>query len=126
MENLEAFCRKWLLAWTGNQPEHLRSFYTLDAYYRDPYQAAGISGEQLLPYFKKLLKLNPSWTWEAIEIIPTAQGACVKWQATIPVGNQIIHETGLDIVEIKEGRICRNEVYFDRTAWLKAVNLTPS
>ena len=116
------FCHDWLSAWTGNQPEKLRSFYSAGAFYRDPGKPEGITGAELLPYFKKLLARNPRWVWESVEVLPTDKGFCLKWKATIPVHNQIIYETGLDIIELHDGKITRNEVYFDRTELLKALN----
>lgn len=122
---LNDFCTRWLLAWTGNRPEELLSFYAADAVYRDPARPAGLRGrEQMEPYFRKLLAANPHWTWEPLEVIPTAKGCTLKWRALIPVGTQTIEETGLDIVEIDGVKITRNEVYFDRTAILNAVNIT--
>lgn len=116
-----AFCDAWLASWTGNQPEKLLSFYAEDAYYSDPAKREGLRGhEQIAPYFKKLLAFNPAWTWRALEIIPNSSGFTLKWEATIPAQGQDITETGLDIVEIKEGKITRNEVYFDRSALLKS------
>jgi hypothetical protein len=115
------FCRNWLETWTGNRPEALRAFYTDDAFYRDPAKPGGIRGAELLPHFTKLLALNPDWKWEAVEILETRQGFCLKWKATIPVKGQTITETGLDIVELKDGLISRNEVFFDRVNWMRAL-----
>ena len=121
MDILTDFCTDWLGAWTGNQPEQLMTFYTEDAFYSDPATRNGLHGyEQLLPYFSKLLKYNPNWQWKALEIIETAKGFTLKWEATIPVGDTNIIEQGLDIVELRSGKISRNEVYFDRATWLKA------
>ncbi len=117
---LKNFCDQWLDAWSGNRPELLRSFYSHDAFYRDPHKINGIRGDEILPYFQKLLKLNPDWRWKTLELFPNETGACLKWQASIPVSNKVIIETGMDLLEIKNGLITRNEVYFDRTAWLKA------
>lgn len=116
------FCQHWLQAWTGNQPEHLRSFYAADAFYRDPARPQGVRGSELLPYFQKLLARNPNWRWKILEIMATANGFCLKWAAEIPVNQTVVKETGLDIVEIKEGKITRNEVYFDRVALMKELN----
>ncbi len=112
----QLFCDLWLSAWTGNEPEKLRQFYCDDAFYRDPSRPNGIRGAELLPYFKSLLFHNPDWQWKALEIIPTQKGFCLKWMATIPLGSATIKEAGLDIVELRDGKISRNEVYFDRTA----------
>ena len=110
----QSFCTQWLEAWTGNQPEKLLSFYADDAFYRDPAKPGGLRGhKELLSYFKKLLAKNPDWVWKAKEIFPTSGGFTLKWEATIPRGDKVLTEVGLDIVEVKDGKITRNEVYFD-------------
>ena len=123
MTNID-FCTNWLNSWTGNRPDLLLSFYSEDAFYSDPATRQGLKGhEQLLSYFTKLLKYNPNWKWKIVEIIETGKGFTLKWEATIPVGDKNIIEQGLDIVELENGKISRNEVYFDRTSWLKAAEL---
>ncbi|SRR5579872_3066269 len=117
--DLNRFCHDWLAAWTGNAPEKLWDFYTDDAYYSDPARPDGLRGAEILPYFRKLLAQNPHWIWRADEIIPTAQGFCLKWRATIPNGNGTVEAVGLDIVELRVGKISRNEVYFDRTPLMR-------
>lgn len=122
-QELFMFCTEWLLAWTGNRPEDLINYYSRDAFYSDPANKSGLKGhEQLMEYFRKLLAANPAWKWEVVEIFPTEKGLTLKWKATIPLGTEQIIEYGLDIVEIDNGRITRNEVYFDRTALLAGLN----
>ncbi len=113
------FCNKWLPAWTGNRPDTLLEFYSENAFYSDPANPQGLRGHaKLRPYFTKLLAANPDWKWETIEVFPTHHGFILKWRATIPIGDTKIQEYGLDIVELKNGKVSRNEVYFDRTQWL--------
>ena len=124
MDNIELaeFCDEWLEHWTGNMPEKLIKFYTEDALYIDPANRNGLRGhKEILPYFEKLLAVNPDWTWKPIEIIPFEKGCILKWECTIPVGERIINEKGLDIVELRGRRICRNEVYFDQTRLVAAI-----
>lgn len=112
-----AFCREWLAAWTGNEPDRLLRYYAEDAAYRDPARPAGLQGHaEMRSYFAKLLAANPTWIWKPLEVIPTERGFCLKWQATVPQGDRTIVETGLDLVELTDGKITRNEVYFDRVA----------
>ena len=123
MQTLSDFCTNWLNSWTGNQPQNLLTFYAEDAFYSDPAIRQGLTcHQQLLPYFTKLLKYNPNWKWKALEIIETTKGFTLKWEATIPIGDTHLTEQGLDIVELQNGKITRNEVYFDRSNWLKALN----
>lgn len=111
------FCQEWLAAWTGNQPERLIEFYAEGAYYRDPARPGGLRGHaEIYPYFVKLLAANPAWTWQPLEVFPTERGFSLKWQAAIPVGARTVVEIGLDLVELADRRITRNEVYFDRLA----------
>jgi ketosteroid isomerase-like protein len=115
-EAAKRLCDAWLPAWTGNRPEHLIGFYSIDAYYSDPAHPAGLRGRaELLSYFQKLLARNPDWTWTLKEVIPTSPGFVAKWSARIPVGDEIREVEGLDIVEVRDGKITRNEVYFDRS-----------
>ncbi|MBI2519719.1 MAG: nuclear transport factor 2 family protein [Bdellovibrio sp.] len=98
-------------AWSGNRPDFLLSFYSENAYYQDPAHPNGLRGHhEILSYFKKLLAKNPNWRWECQEIFSTEKGFTLKWCAHIPGLNPII---GLDIVEITDNQITRNEVYFD-------------
>lgn len=113
-ESAEAFCRRWLAAWTGNRPQALVEFYAEDCYYQDPGRPEGLRGHaQLRPYFDKLLARFPDWVWEPVEVFPNQRGFCLKWQATIPMGSERRTAVGLDIVEVADGKITRNEVYFD-------------
>ncbi len=119
---LAEFCSKWLEHWTGNMPEKLIKFYTEDALYIDPANRDGLHGhKEILPYFEKLLAVNPDWTWEPLEIIPTEKGCILKWECAIPIGGRIINEKGLDIVELRGRKVCRNEVYFDQTRLVAAI-----
>ncbi len=114
------FCRQWLPSWTGNEPEVLLQFYTENAYYSDPAHPEGLKGrEQLRVYFTKLLEANPNWIWEPVEVFPTLRGFTLKWRAVIPIAKKKLVEYGMDIVELEDGKISRNEVYFDRSRWLE-------
>ncbi len=124
MNNSEAiaFCKQWLPTWTGNKPDLLIDIYAETAFYSDPANKGGLKGRaQILPYFKKLLAANPNWAWEVVEVFPTEHGFTMKWKATIPIGPEVVTEYGMDLVEVTQGKITRNEVYFDRSALLDAL-----
>ena len=116
------WCDGWLDAWTGNDPERLLAFYADDAVYQDPAARGVLRGRaQFGPWITGLLAANPEWTWTREQLMPTDKGFTLKWRAVIPVGAGVVEEYGLDIVEVKAGRIVRNEVFFDRTALLRAL-----
>jgi hypothetical protein len=119
-EEARTFAEKWLPAWTGNNPGMLAGFYSDDAFYLDPAVPQGVKGkEALIKYFTKLLSFNPDWVWTQIEGIPLEDGFLNKWLAKIPVGDKVLEIAGVCFVQINdEGKIYRNEVYFDRSPLL--------
>jgi steroid delta-isomerase-like uncharacterized protein len=122
LERAKEFCERWLPAWTGNKPDLLISFYADDAFYSDPYIPQGLKGkEKLLAYLRKFISVFPNWKYEHVEIFPTANGFTLKWKVSLPVNNDTVVGYGLDIVEISDGKIKRNEVYFDTTRLMKAI-----
>jgi len=121
-EQARAFAERWLPAWTGNDPQRLTSFYTDDAVYLDPAVPQGVRGrEALLAYFTRLLARNPRWVWTHTGAIPMRDGFLNKWHASIPVGESTIEVDGVCTVELCDGRIARNEVYFDRSELLEEI-----
>jgi len=121
-KELRGFCEEWLAAWTGNNPDTLLSYYAEDALYSDPANREGLKGhKEIRRYFVKLLDVYRDWKWKPIEVFPIESGAIVKWECHIPLGLEEIHEIGLDIVEIENNKITRNEVYFDRTRLVASI-----
>jgi hypothetical protein len=116
-EEAKEFVSKWLPAWTGNKPEELADYYSDDCFYMDPGTPDGVKGKtELTAYFRRLLSQNPNWVWTQIEAIPMEGGFLNKWLAEIPVGETIIKCIGVCFLQFNEqGKIKRNEVYFDRT-----------
>jgi hypothetical protein len=118
------FASRWLPAWTGNDPERLADFYSDDAFYLDPTIPQGVRGKKSLTnYFRKLLRQNPDWVWTQIEPIPMEGGFLNKWLAKIPVGGKIIECIGVCFVQFdNQGKIKRNEVYFDTLELIREIN----
>jgi len=121
-EEARRFAEKWLPAWSGNRPEHLVSFYTEDTFYCDPAIPLGIRGRPaLLAYFRKLLARYPSWVWTHRGSIPLEDGFLNLWHASIPAGERRLELDGACTVQLREGLIYSNQVFFDRTELLRSV-----
>ena len=120
-DNARSFAEKWLPAWTGNRPELLASFYAQDVVYSDPAIPDGVRGrEALLAYFCKLLARNPEWVWVHRGSIPMEDGFLNLWRASIPVGSRTVESEGVCTVQLRDGLIYANHVFFDRSELLKA------
>ena len=117
-----AFAPRWLPACTGTEPERLAAFYAGDAFYSDPAIPEGVRGRPaLLAYFRKLLARNPHWVWTHRDSMPLADGFLNLWHASIPAGGRTVEVDGVCSVQLRDGLIYRNEVYFDRSVLLQAL-----
>lgn len=115
-EEARIFAERWLPAWSGNRPEYLASFYTDDATYSDPSIPGGTSGKaELITWFRKLLGNNPDWVWTHRGSKPLQDGFLNEWHASIPVGDQQVEVDGVCIVQLRDGLIYNNTVWFDMT-----------
>lgn len=118
----EEFAARWLPAWTGNDPERLASFYTDDVFYSDPAVPEGVEGKPALSaYFGALLGRFTDWEWTNTRVVPLDGGFLNFWHATIPVGSTVLEIDGVCTVQLRDGLIARNEVFFDRSELLVAV-----
>jgi SnoaL-like domain len=116
------FAAKWLPAWTGNDPARLASFYTDDLFYSDPTLPGGVTGKQdFIRYMSKLLANNPDWVWTHESGIPLEDGFLKKWKLNAPVGDQFVTCRGVCVVQMTDGLIYRNEVYFDTLHLISAI-----
>ena len=117
-----AFAERWLPAWTGNRPELLASFYAEDAVYTDPAIPSGAHGRPAVTaYFRKLLARYPDWVWTHRGSVPLKDGFLNQWHASIPTAGRVIEVDGVCTVQLRDGLIYRNDVYFDRSDLLAAV-----
>lgn len=121
-DDARAFAEKWLPAWSGNRPERLASFYTSDAVYSDPAIPEGVRGrDALLAYFTKLLARNPEWVWVHRGSTPMQDGFLNLWHASIPIGQDTVQVDGVCTVQLRDGLIYANHVFFDRSELLEAL-----
>lgn len=121
-EEARRFAERWLPGWSGNRPEYLASFYTDDATYSDPSIPGGTRGKaELIQWFRKLLGNNPDWVWTHRGSNPLKDGFLNEWHASIPVGDQRVEVDGVCIVQLRDGLIYNNTVWFDMTELVAAI-----
>lgn len=122
MKQDEAEVRKladrFLGAWNVQRVDKVLACYTEDLVYRDPNTRGSVNGREAMGRY--LTKLFSKWTmhWSLREAFPLAgvEGAAVLWRASLRAasGSTTVETDGMDLVLLRDGLICRNEVYFDR------------
>jgi hypothetical protein len=121
-DEARAFAERWLPAWSGNHPDLLASFYSEDAVYSDPAIPSGVQWRHaLLAYFTKLLGRNPEWVWSHRGSVPMQDGFLNLWHASIPTAGRTVEADGACTVQLREGLIFANHVFFDRSELLRAL-----
>ena len=127
MSDLARFCDDWFACWTGGDVDKLAAWYAEDCFYSDPTKPEGVRGrEALRRYLAKWLPQYAEMVWTRRDLYATPGGFCVTWTARIPVKGAWIVERGMDVVLLDDaGKIARNEVYFDMSAWKAALARGP-
>ncbi len=112
------FAARVLDAWNAHDVERALAHYTEDLVYRDPNTRSAVVGAPAMRTY--LARLFGLWRmhWTVREIFPLLEGPghAVLWHATLQraSGGPAVATDGMDLVLLRDGRIARNEVYFDR------------
>lgn len=115
--------QEWLAAWSSNDPHYLASFYADDAFYLDPATPDGIEGQPALTaYFEKLLGDFPDWVWTLTESFALEGGLFARILVRVPIGPITVRIVGGALLQFDDdGKVRRNEMYFDRSHLLAAI-----
>jgi hypothetical protein len=69
----------------------------------------------------KLLARNPRWIWTHDDSIPLKDGFLNYWTMTSPIGDRTVVCKGVCTVQLRDGLIYRNDVFFDPEPILDAI-----
>jgi ketosteroid isomerase-like protein len=112
----------FLAAWNSQNVDRVVACYTEDCIYRDPSTRGPVVGHEAMRHYLTKLFKNWKMDWALREYVPfsDASGGALLWSAMIaPVsGGPAKDIEGMDLVILREGKLARNEVYFDRAALL--------
>ncbi len=118
MTSWEPLAVRFLDAWTTQDVDAVLGVYTPDVVYRDPNTRGEIVGADALRRY--LTKLFAAWnmTWKLRDVQMRDDGVgAVLWRASFQKqqGGSVVEVDGMDLVVIRDGRVFRNEVQFDRS-----------
>jgi uncharacterized protein (TIGR02246 family) len=110
---------EFLEAWNSQDPERVAAVYTDDVKYVDPNTRGAVEGgDSLRRYLKKLLaRWKMHWSLREAYLLDGGNGCAILWHATIQLaeGGGKVEADGMDLILVRDDRVERNEVYFDRT-----------
>lgn len=109
---------KILAAWNSQDVERTVACYTEDCVYIDPNTRGAVEGRDALRRY--LTKLFARWKmhWSLREFFPFSveDGGAFLWHASLTpaAGGKTAEIDGMDLAVLRDDRLARNEVYFDR------------
>jgi steroid delta-isomerase-like uncharacterized protein len=91
--------------------------------------------DELRSFFSQTFTAMPDWRFEVLDVVAARNQAAVRWHATgtfcggpfegiEPTGSRIELE-GIDLLTVEDGKIQRNDAYYDSAQFARAVGLLP-
>lgn len=124
-EEVIDFADKFLSAWNSQDVERVLACYTEDCLYLDPNTGGPVQGHGALRrYLTKLFQeWKMHWLLREFFLFGDENGGAFLWHAqlTPSAGGDRFEIDGMDLIIMRNNRMCRNEVYFDRMALFNAV-----
>jgi len=118
-KQVSEYVDRFLDAWNSNDPETVANCYTGDVHYRDPNTRGDLhGGDALRRYLDKLLSIwDMEWQCKESFLFGEEEGGAFLWHAVIRKkgDSEEIELDGMDLIVLRDGKIARNEVYFDRS-----------
>ena len=109
-----------LAAWNTQDVDKVLACYTEDCVYQDPNTRGPVVGHDA--FRRYLTRLFEGWNmhWSLREFFPFSddEGSAFLWHArlTPAAGGKTTEIDGMDLALVRGQKLCRNEVYLDRTA----------
>ena len=114
----ERLSQRVLSAWNVQDVEGVVACYTEDCVYLDPNTRGPVVGHDALRrYLTKLFACwRMHWSRRKAFLLADGSGTAFLWHAELtPAGGGRTAEVdGMDLALVRDGRLSRNEVYFDR------------
>lgn len=117
-EEAMKLAERTLSAWNSQDVDGVVSCYTEDCIYVDPNTRGPVVGHDALRrYLTRLFRdWKMHWALREFFLFADGTGGAFLWRArlTPAAGGKTTEVDGMDLVVIRDERLCRNEVYFDR------------
>jgi len=120
VEEVRRLAEATLSAWNSQDVDGVVSRYTEDCVYLDPNTRGPVVGrEAFRRYLGRLFqRWKMHWSLREFFLFEDGSGGAFLWHAqlTPASGGKTAEIDGMDLVMLREGKLSRNEVYFDRMA----------
>jgi steroid delta-isomerase-like uncharacterized protein len=134
------FAERWAAAWNSHDPDRLLALMTDDIAYDDSASPRTMHGHaEVREFLDFVWRATPDLAFELLEkpfLLPDAPKAAFYWKATAtftgpldppgfaPTGARLAFD-GFDLLEFRDGRVCRLRIVFDMADISRQIGLLP-
>ena len=130
---MEKFTKDYYAAWNSHDWEKLSSFLTDDFFYEDVAEGRAAHGKQeMKAYYADMLVWSADMKFEMKSLLTSGNRAVSEWVMsgthtgdipTLKATGKKHSVRGVAVVELRDGKICRETEYWNMAAFLQQIGL---
>ena len=113
MNDIETFVGRYAAAWASREPGVMAELWHADGELHHPALSAPISGDRVASNNDNTKRNVPNFQWSLLDWAARGNVVFLHWRNCATIGGKQHEWTGVDRMELREGRIVREDVYFD-------------
>ena len=121
MSDIQAFIRRYTAAWASREPGVMAALWHADGELHHPALSAPIRGDRVASNNDNTKRL-PDFEWSLLDWAAHGDVVFLHWRNRAMIGGKRHEWTGVDRMELRDGRITREDVYFDTVPIRRALD----
>ncbi len=113
MSDIQDFVRRYTAAWASREPNVMAALWHDDGELHHPALSAPIRGDRVASNNDNTKGQLPDFEWSLLDWAAQGNVVFLHWRNCATIGGKRHEWTGVDRMELREGRIMREDVYFD-------------
>ena len=126
MSDIPDFIRRYTAAWASREPGVMAPMWHPNGELHHPVLSAPIFGELVAANNDNTKRQIPGFEWSLLDWASQGDIVFLHWRNRATFGGKRHEWTGVDRMELRDGRIVREDVYFDTVAIRHALDPSQS
>ena len=122
MNEARRFVERYVAAWASREPGIMRPLWHPDGELHHPALSAPIPGSLVAANNDNTKRAFPDFEWSLLDWAASGQVVFLHWRNRATIRGTRHEWTGVDRMELRDGRIVREDVYFDTIPLRRALD----
>ncbi len=122
MSDVRDFVRRYAAAWASREAGIMATLWHEDGQLHHPALSAPIPGRLVAVNNDNTKRLIPDFEWSLLDWAAQGDVVFLHWRNRATIGGKSHEWTGVDRMELRDGRIARENVYFDTVPIRRALD----